>query len=398
MSDAYETMFCRKKIRTNLGETTMICPKCHYPNAIEANFCTSCGHALPKEPSRESTSQTTGTGHIKRTVFNDIASQINRAAGIETPVELNLREVFSNVTIKHTEEEAEKLFTVGTSDTTPDIASIADTWPKPWLFARVFLIVAAAYFGLFLGVNQFHNVNLLPGLITLGSFMVPLTILIFFWEMNAPQNISLYQIMKMLLVGGVLSMIAAIFIFENFTDSSSAIIIGIVEEAAKVLALLLFLKERKYKYVLNGLLIGAAVGAGFAAFESAGYAFQVLINSNLHAMYSTIFWRGVLSPGGHIVWAALSGAALCMVKGDQRFEWTMLKDMRFLRIFAIVVILHAVWDLPWPPFAELPLAQIVLAVVSWIIAFAVMNAGLKEMSRTKQTSSQPESKSVGFTM
>ncbi|TJY41784.1 PrsW family intramembrane metalloprotease [Cohnella pontilimi] len=376
----------------------MICPNCQYPNAREANFCTSCGSPLPKESSRPSASQPLAAGDDKRTVLNDIATRINRVAGIDTPVELNLREVFSNVTVKHTEEEAERLFAAGTSETTPDISTIADTWPKPWLFARVFLIVAVAYFGLYLGVSQFENINLLPGLITLGSFMVPLTILIFFWEMNAPQNISMYQVMKMLLVGGVLSMIAAIFIFESLADSGSAIIIGIVEEAAKVLVLLLFLKERKYPYVLNGLLIGAAVGTGFAAFESAGYAFQVLIHRDLHAMYSTIFWRGVLAPGGHIVWAALSGAALCMVKGDQAFEWAMLKDSRFLRIFAIVVILHAVWDLPWGSFADLPLAQIVLTVVSWIIAFAVMNVGLKQISRNKQQPAQAISPSDGVTM
>jgi RsiW-degrading membrane proteinase PrsW (M82 family) len=368
---------------------TMKCQECNNLISEDSKFCAFCGTVNQNNAKRDTFEEQVSSENSKRTVLNDIADKINRVAGIDTPVELKLREVFSNVFVKHTEAEAELLFLVGTSHTTPDIENVVDSWPKPWLFARVFILVALAYFGFYIGVDHFHNINLLPGLITIGSFMVPFTILIFFWEMNAPQNISIYKIIKMLLVGGVLSLIVALFIYD-IAGSNSAIIIGIVEEAAKVFALLWFLKDRQYKFILNGLLIGAAIGAGFAAFESAGYAFQVVINSDLESMYSTIFWRGVLAPGGHIVWAALSGAALCMVKGDKKFSWSMLKDIRFLRIFGIVVALHAMWDMPWPEFGALPLIQLVLALVSWIIAFAVMNVGLKEISYIKQQKMQSD--------
>ncbi|GAA4719743.1 PrsW family glutamic-type intramembrane protease [Brevibacillus fulvus] len=354
----------------------MICDKCQQQNSADARFCSQCGQELAPAAQHHH-------GETIRHVFSDVADKINRVAGVETPSELKLREVFSNVFVKHSEEDAEKLFFVGTSYTTPQIQNVVDSWPKPWLFARVFLLAALIYFGLYLGVDYFGNLNFLPGLITLGSFLVPFTLLIFFWEMNAPQNISIYKIIKMLFVGGILSLIAAVFIYDRIGDTHSSIMIGIVEEAAKVLVVLWFLRDRKYKYILNGLLIGAAVGTGFAAFESAGYAFRVALFADLDSMYSIIFWRGVLAPGGHIVWAALSGAAICMVKGSREFSWSMLKDMRFLRIFAIVVILHALWDLPLFADADFPLVQIILTVISWVIAFAVMNAGLKEISYLK---------------
>ncbi len=73
-----------------------------------------------------------------------------------------------------------------------------------------------------------------------------------------------------------------------------------------------------------------------------------------------------------------------MVKGDKAFEWSMLKDSRFLRIFAIVVFMHAMWNTEWPQVLGLPFAQICLTAISWIIAMGVMNASLKEITGFKQ--------------
>jgi len=355
----------------------MICLQCSYKNPDDAKFCAECGSTVGVPEQQSSTE------HKLRNAFSDFANKINQAAGVETPVELNLREVFSKVFTRHSEEEAERLFFVGTSQTTPEIDQIVDSWPKPWLFARIFALVAFAYFGLYMGLDWYENINFLPGLITLGSFMVPFTILIFFWEMNAPQNISIYKIIKMLFVGGVISLVTAVFLYDKIGNSSNVILIGIVEEVAKLIALLWFLRGDKYKYVLNGLLVGAAIGTGFAAFESAGYAFQMLMMGDLELMYTTIFWRGVLAPGGHIVWAALSGAALCMAKRERKFTLLSLADIRFLRIFGIVVFLHILWDLPLPFISELPIVQLLLTVISWVIAFAVINSGLKEISQLK---------------
>nr|WP_174729035.1 PrsW family glutamic-type intramembrane protease [Mesobacillus harenae] len=87
--------------------------------------------------------------------------------------------------------------------------------------------------------------------------------------MNVPQNISIYKITKILFTGGILSLIIAVFLFE-FSGSTSVIMVGIVEEAAKVLAIIWFLKDRQVKYIFNGLLIGAAVGTGFLPLSQQG--------------------------------------------------------------------------------------------------------------------------------
>ena len=78
-------------------------------------------------------------------------------------------------------------------------------------------------------------------------------------------------------------------------------LIGLVEELAKAVIVAVFLfKIKKSNYILDGLLIGAAVGAGFAAFETAGYILRFGLNSGLEAMLEIIKLRGFSVPGGHV--------------------------------------------------------------------------------------------------
>jgi protease PrsW len=336
----------------------MNCEDCHHSLTPEARFCDQCGASF---------------------VPNDTQP------GHSSSIEINLRELFSQVFVKHPEEEGERLFLVGTSQTTPSIEEVLDSWPRPWLYARIFLFTGFIYVGLYIGFEVFDNAHFFPGLIMVGSFIVPLTILIFFWEMNAPQNISIYKIIKILFIGGIMSLITAVFFYKNIGDQTSVIMVGFVEELAKLLVIIWFIRENKYTYILNGILIGAAVGTGFAAFESAGYALMAVLVSDFDTMYFTIFWRGVLAPGGHIVWAALLGAAINIVRAEDRpLHLSMLKDYRFWGTFMIVVGMHAVWDLPWPILMGIPIAQLCLTVFSWVIAFVFINWGLKEITRLKK--------------
>src|SRR5699024_2423756 len=138
--------------------------------------------------------------------FLQATEKVNQMVGEEGTIDVNIRDVFSDVFKKHTNEEAEHLFITGTKTTTPDQANISTSWPKPWLFSRVFLILAITYGLLFISTDIFDNLNALPGMIIIGSFAVPVSILVLFWEMNAPRNISFYEVIKMLFVGGAASL------------------------------------------------------------------------------------------------------------------------------------------------------------------------------------------------
>ena len=47
------------------------------------------------------------------------------------------------------------------------------------------------------------------------------------------------------------------------------------EEPAKLAAVILLARGIKFPWVVNGLVLGAAVGAGFAIFETAGYLYFI---------------------------------------------------------------------------------------------------------------------------
>ncbi len=277
---------------------------------------------------------------------------------------------------------------VGSRRTTPPIEEIDAAWPKPWIFFRALLATIVVFLFFHFAWRTFESAMLVPGLIITGSFAVPLATLILFVELNARRNVSMFQVSKLVIVGGMLAMIITLLLFEVSDaitlDWLGRSVGGLVEEPAKVLALLLVASLPRYKYILNGLLFGAAIGAGFAAFESAGYAFVTgVATSDPDLMTTTILFRGLLSPLGHIVWTAMCGGTLWKVKGDQLFRFRMLLDGRFLRVLGIAIVLHMVWNSPFQiPFLG---KYLVLGLVAWVIVLALVSEGLRELQMEKAT-------------
>ena len=169
--------------------------------------------------------------------------------------------------------------------------------------------------------------------------------------------------------------------------------IGLVEELGKAIIVALFINRiiannRKH-YILNGLLIGSAVGAGFDIFETAGYVFCAFLDSiqvdigylvyygkSIQDMTSTIIIRGLTSLSGHVVWAAISGAALCLVSSEEPVSLKSFTSVPFIGAFIVPVTLHALWD--WQVGGDLKL--LILSIIPWFIVFIYINRGIKEIN------------------
>ena len=224
------------------------------------------------------------------TITENITHRVTDLAGVEKLEGFSPKELLSDVFKKHKSEEVEEYFTVGVPSTTPDITEVNTTWPRPWVFFRMFLFAVLVTTGLYQILTFYGNPIALPGMLMTGSFVVPTAALIFFVEMNARRNVSLYQILRLAFSGGVMAMGFTMFMSQALLLYPSGwmlpVIAGPIEEMAKLLALVLVIFNTKYRYTLNGLLFGAAIGTGFAALESAGYAFRVLWDSRL----PRVFW------------------------------------------------------------------------------------------------------------
>jgi RsiW-degrading membrane proteinase PrsW (M82 family) len=123
------------------------------------------------------------------------------------------------------------------------------------------------------------NVNLVPTVILLGSFLVPVTFVVYAFQQYADQVVTTQRIFAAFVYGGVLGVLGASILEAAFLKQPSAATylgVGLIEEAVKLAALWL-LAWRLPRYTMrDGIVLGATVGFGFAALESAGYAFNAL--------------------------------------------------------------------------------------------------------------------------
>ena len=362
------------------------CGYCGRPVEDGQKYCANCGNYVG---GNQSTGQPphAGAANDEKSSFID---KLNDYVGNDRPADLNWKVLFTDVFKAHTKEDAEDIFICGTRMTTPHLRDVSRDWPHPWLYSRVFFMFFLASALLWICCAFFGNLNALPGLIVIGSFTVPLSTMILFLEVNAYRDISFYEVMRVFLVGGCASLVATLFLFSIFgvedLDIFGALSVGIIEELGKALIVYYFIKHLPRPTILGGLLVGASVGAGFAAFESAGYAMNLLFAGGWEMMMDTIFVRGFLAPGGHVTWAAITGAAMAIAaKPYNRVTADIFTDSRFLRLFAIPVILHGLWDSPLSAIgAEIYLLPLSLTAIVWIVVMILINMGLSEVNHYKK--------------
>jgi protease PrsW len=314
-------------------------------------------------------------------MLRGVSRKLSSLADLPTISRMPVRQILIGGLTKATRaEDMEETFAVGSPTTTPPLSAIPDGWPTPRVFWRVLGAAIATYVLLRLGVTEFHNP--IPGMIVIGSFLVPLSVVILFFELNTPRNVSVYQVGKLLLLGGALSLILTsvagrMLPGSGVGDIVPALLTGVMEETGKALALLIVVGNMRYRWQLNGLLFGAAMGAGFAGFESAGYAFNLAPTSDEAS--TLIEMRGMLAPG--VIWTAMVGSAIWKVKGDKPFEVSMLFAPVVLRRFAIAVVLHGLWDMSIRPTW---VKWIVLSVIGWYFVLGILIQALDEVASAKK--------------
>ena len=184
---------------------------------------------------------------------------------------LTIKDLFKNTFKTPPANAADELFAAGTALVTPTPDEMIRNWVRPWFYARV-LIIGLSFNALswFLFAQMGHLAGMFL-LMSLGAMVVPLSVLMFYWEMNIPRDISIYRVLIVFFIGGILSIIFALMLPDT---NGPEYLAPLTEEPAKILAVALFVYFLDCKYICGGLLIGAAVGAGFAAFEDIFYAMK----------------------------------------------------------------------------------------------------------------------------
>lgn len=231
---------------------------------------------------------------------------------------------------------------------------------------KVFGIGLAAYIVAAIVLSATDNPHLVPIVMLLASAIVPVTFITFCWEQNALADMPLPVVALAYLGGGVIGLLIASVLEPILVPTSAtgglslpaAFMVGLIEEFAKIVPVLFFLRDKRLRTELDGIILGAASGMGFATFETAGYGFDNFLtgflntlgqssgtvpaafNSGIAAMNGALVLRMALALFGHGVWTAIACAAIW------RFRQQPLTQQigNIAVAFATSVILHMIWD------------------------------------------------------
>lgn len=122
------------------------------------------------------------------------------------------------------------------------------------------------------------------------------------------------------------------------------LLVGIIEELAKLIVPVVVLAITRGRDVRAGVVIGVASGMGFATLETMGYGFNALLGQGggLAAVDSTLLLRGLLAPAGHVAWTGLICAAMWRVPSARHRRGRATSMV--VGAYVLAVALHATWD------------------------------------------------------
>jgi RsiW-degrading membrane proteinase PrsW (M82 family) len=284
------------------------------------------------------------------------------------------------------------------------LEEINTLWPRPWLYLRVLLIFALSFAMLYTCwrfEGKEESSTLLPGLTMIGALAFPLSMLIFFFELNKFRSVSLLHVLRYMLIGSCVS-IAITFFFQYALDylpdtrfyynghnyftpiimiqygMIPMLVNAVIEEFGKTLVIFVFLMHyRRRCYILQGMLIGAAVGAGFSVFESAGYAMIGMDN-----LLDSILMRSFMSPICHIAWGAMIGGGTMMIS-HRKLSYFRLFNPIFSLLFLFVCSLHFIWNYLLENYLTLN-SNIELSIFTLFIILLMIWMGLRQIVEFKR--------------
>lgn len=187
---------------------------------------------------------------------------------------------------------------------------------------------------------------LVPSVVLLGSFLVPTTMVAFALSRPRRNHLTLEAVLLGFLGGGTLGVCFAALteVYLLPTAYGTFFGVGVIEETAKAIVLIAVARTVPVHDPREGMILGATVGAGFAAFETSGYALKAFLeNADDHGVLNIVGTeavRAVSAPFGHIMWTAILGGALFAAWAGGRPHLTRRVCLTFLG----VVVLHAMWD------------------------------------------------------
>ncbi|MFP3951320.1 MAG: PrsW family glutamic-type intramembrane protease [Candidatus Bathyarchaeia archaeon] len=219
----------------------------------------------------------------------------------------------------------------------PSSAVYRNRPPRPLTRYLIAAIILTA-FGLFAGYGEEWTRYL--GL-TIGGYAAPLAYLAWIFRSDRYEREPLSLVLYMFgwgALAGILASILNAFVLPVFGVPGAAF----VEEPLKILGVYLLSRRSEMGSELNdhldGMVYGAAAGAGFAGLENLYYILQMVMSGGVPAV-AAILVRTATSMG-HIAWSAFVGRSMGLAKALR--GRSRLRDL--IPGLMIAIPLHFLWN------------------------------------------------------
>lgn len=251
-----------------------------------------------------------------------------------------------------------------------------DDAPYPWhlRFAWLLALVLGvlAYVATFVLMLLTGNPMMLPTVLLVGAAVIPLTVLLFAQSSRIGPLVPTRIVLVTAALGGLFAICAAGLeesIAGLLFGRASILLVGIIEESAKLVVPLLVLALAHRVTRGGGIVIGIAAGTGFAVLETMGYGFAALLarNGGLGALDATLILRGILVPAGHVAWTgAICAAPWYLVETSHKVRGVIA----LVAAYAGAIILHTAWDATASGALHLLIGMISVGALLWLIVAA----------------------------
>jgi protease PrsW len=207
------------------------------------------------------------------------------------------------------------------------------------------------------------NIAMLPAIALIGAGVVPFAVVLRCGERLAGTDLILDDLLYAFLYGGAVGILIGGFmdaeVGRHLSRPGLLLSAGLIEEAAKAIALLVVAWRLPARSPRAGIYLGAAVGAGFATLETTFYALDGMLSSSSNKLYTdagavlaqlvvTEVFRAVLAPFMHITWTAILGGTIFAASRGAAFRLTPA----VIGIYLMVAALHGLWDGGIPDIAR----------------------------------------------
>lgn len=234
-------------------------------------------------------------------------------------------------------------------------------WQMPWMYLRLFgilLFMAAVCIACIqLDIGRTFAVYIYA-YFWCGS-LVPLTLALFLWELNPLVNVSIFEMMGLALLAGLVCVLFGTPLDNSIVSGLMPPVWGAAKDSILMLGLtiLVLAWSRKRMYGLDGLALGAAIGAGYALFSM--LMASIAVTTNISLVMNAAGAGIPLFFGNHALWFAPAVGALCL-----RMNGEMLNIRHLLNVPFFLLLLLG--------FAEDCLMNTAIAPFGWTLLNAAL--------------------------